>query len=709
MLFGAASMPADAERRESTLWLSDTPHPVTWSDVERLNTKGLVVMSRAVYGDPPPPGRTAYPNDGIDGDAGTPPLNLALVIGGLVLLEVVLLAGPAFIVGARQRQRDLALVAVNGGRPAHLRRIVLADGVVAGAAAAILGVGLGIAIAFALRPVMENDLVGARAGGYRVFPLALLGVAGLGVLAGALAAMVPAFTAARFNLVAALAGRRGILRSRRRWLVVGMAIVGAGAASSAYGALTVSPNALVTGLIMVECGLIFCIPALIGLLSRLGPFTPPSLRIALRDMARNRASAAPAISAVMAAVASSVAIGVYLTSNAGREEAMYQSGLPSGYVTIDYVDDAERLTKMGADNPVIAAAKSTLPVKDLTETLGFTCAGTVASGDFCTMFMVRPPDRRCFMLDLPRPYTAEQQRRALADPRCDADGAGAPPGSSLMGVVDDPRQLGILTQASAAELAEAEKMLKSGGIVVRDRNYVQDGKATLAVLDSRVSGQSQLPDQLPTVAVPAYVLTTGYGDAGQMFIASSAVTKAGLAFRPNGVVVATTRMPSQAEEDRLKQELLIVSNDVSKYASVERGSHRRTDPRVAILAVVAAFITLGATGAATGLAAADSRADLSTLAAVGASVRIRRALSLAQSGLIGGLGSALGLIVGAGAALTILMSHNRSTAGQWPRSTPFSLLVPWATVLVLVAVPLFGMLGAGLLTRSRLPVERPQG
>ncbi len=61
------------------------------------------------------------------------PARSACIVGGLALLEIVLLAGPAFAVSARRRQRQLALVAANGGTPAHVRRIVLADGVVLGA------------------------------------------------------------------------------------------------------------------------------------------------------------------------------------------------------------------------------------------------------------------------------------------------------------------------------------------------------------------------------------------------------------------------------------------------------------------------------------------------------------------------------------------------------------------------------------------------
>src|SRR5690606_26157220 len=187
-------------------WLASTPVPVDWEQVRELNQHGIAVLSRAVVLDPP---AQLDPYAGAGGPVPVPGLGVGVLIAGLVALEVVLLAGPAFAVGARRRQRDLALVAANGGTPAQLRRIVLADGVVLGSLAAVGGIVLGVGAALAARPWLEVHLVGARAGGYRVFPLALVGIAGFAVVTAVLAAMVPAFTAARQPVVAALAGRRG--------------------------------------------------------------------------------------------------------------------------------------------------------------------------------------------------------------------------------------------------------------------------------------------------------------------------------------------------------------------------------------------------------------------------------------------------------------------------------------------------------------------
>lgn len=57
---------------------------------------------------------------------------LVALIVGLGLLEVVLLAGAAFAVAARRQVRDLGLVASNGGTARHVRRIVLAQGLLLG-------------------------------------------------------------------------------------------------------------------------------------------------------------------------------------------------------------------------------------------------------------------------------------------------------------------------------------------------------------------------------------------------------------------------------------------------------------------------------------------------------------------------------------------------------------------------------------------------
>ncbi len=75
--------------------------------------------------------------------------------------------------------------------------------------------------------------------------------------------------------------------------------------------------------------------------------------------------------------------------------------------------------------------------------------------------------------------------------------------------------------------------------------------------------------------------------------------------------------------------------------------------------------------------------------------------------MIAGLGSLLGTAAGLGGSVAVLVALNRGYADLWPAPTPYPIAVPWLNVgIAVLVVPLVAMLGAGLLTRSILPIER---
>jgi putative ABC transport system permease protein len=692
----AALADSPAEGPWDLRWLAATPGPLTWAQVKQLNTHGVVAVSRDVLAHPPSPAER-YPEFAAAEnrfEVGVPGL-----IGGLAMLEIILLAGPAFAVGARRRRRDLGLVAAAGGTPAHLRRIVLADGVVLGAVAAALGVLLGVAAAAASRTLLEEQLTHARSGGFRVFPAALAGLAGLAVATGVLAALVPAWISARQDVVAALAGRRGITRSRRRWVALGTALVAAGAATLAAGAWRSSSTIILGGLAVCELGLVLCTPAVVGLVARAGSWLPLAPRIALRDTSRNRTAAAPAISAVMAAVVGSLAVGVMLVANTQRARDDYRSVTRPGDVVL------EASSKGGGGRPLpaqaVAGLRRIMPVEQV-HRIGLPSCGPAE----CAVRPLTPAARQCPYSPevLRRDPTPVEQRAARRDARC--DGLLGLYRYSQYAVTDsftrviDQDTVGAVTGLAAEDAGRAAAALRAGKVVVDHPRYLDGGQVTLTITSSDPFDKTK--EKTRTAKVPGYALPS-LPRAPITLMTWQTARSLGLDPVPSMVLATTSRMPTVVEHDRLQGAL---GNTAGVY--VERGPQSRSDTRtLLLLAVVAGIITLGAAAIATGLAAADGRADLGTLAAVGASPRVRRGLSLSQSGVIAGLGSLLGAAAGLGGSIAVLVALNRGFADVWPAPTPYPIAVPWGNLAAaLLVVPAVAMAGAGLLTRSRLPIER---
>jgi putative ABC transport system permease protein len=690
----AALADSPAEGPRELRWLAATPGPLTWSQVKQLNTHGVVAVSRQVLAHPPSRAER-YPEFAGEGgfQASVPAL-----VGGLAVLEIILLAGPAFAVGARRRHRDLGLVAAAGGTPAHLRRIVLADGVVLGAVAAAAGVALGIAAVYAARPTIEQ-FTHVRSGGFRVFPAALAGLAALAVTTGVLAALVPAWISSRQDVVAALAGRRGITRSRRRWVVLGLGLTAAGAAVLAAGAWRSSSTIILAGLAVGELGLVLCTPAVVGLVASAGRWLPLAPRIALRDTSRNRTAAAPAISAVMAAVVGSLAVGVMLTADTQRNLNGYRSLTRPG----DVILEATRKSGGGRPVPAQAAAllRRTMPVERV-HRMGLPGCGPAE----CAVRPRTPAARQCPYSPevLRRDPTPAEQRAARRDARCDGVGGlyryFQYAFTDSFTLVIDPDAAGAVTGLAAEDAERAAAALRAGKVVVDHPRYLHDGRVTLDITASDPFKKEN--EETRTVTAPGSVLP--HRPRAPITLMSRQTARSlGLDPVPSMLLATTSRMPTVAEQDRLQATF---GNTAGVY--VERGPRPRSDSQMLLmLAVVAGVITLGAAAIATGLAAADGRADLGTLAAVGASPRVRRGLSLSQSGVIAGLGSLLGAAAGLGGAVAVLLALNRGHADVWPAPAPYPIALPWLNVAIaLLVVPAVAMLGAGLLTRSPLPIER---
>ncbi len=654
--------------------------PVSWAEVLDLNGIGATVLSRAVIEDPPD--ESALPDEvrQLQGMVDDTWVAVVALVITMALLEVVLLAGPAFAVGARRQQRTLALIAASGGTPKQGRRVILASGVVLGALAAALGVVLGIVIGWALLPVVQR-YSDSWLGPFDVAPSHVLAVAAFGLLSALLAAVVPAWIASRQDVVAVLAGRRGDRRPSLRSPALGVVLLGAGVAGAAVGAggrndlnggdgsLLIAGSAVVAVL-----GMILVVPVVVSALARVVGRLPLVARYAVRDAARHRTRTVPAVAAVAATVAGVVALGIANASDAAESEATYLPRLPMGMGSVsDYGTDPDW-------DRLHAAVRAQAPAVEVTAVQAYDRSD---ENTYVDLRMRRPDAQRAEWL------------------------VDSTSGSFGMVLVGDAL-LDAVTVVDESDLAPARRVLDEGGAIVFTSKSVDGDSIRFGGRVESMDGGD--PQRLTPVEVPAYFLqVTGYPPALAM-VAPGALDGTGLQAGTTGLLLGDGL--DEREEGDLSEVLRGISDSASVY--VERGYQNDDETLIllAVLGVLGGVLMLGGTLTATFLALSDARPDLATLSAVGASPRTRRGVAASFALVIGFVGAVLGAAVGfiPGVAISFpltnaatYMPDGRDAAGN-PLPSHF-LDIPWGLVLGLVVVlPLLTAAIVGLTARSRLPL-----
>ncbi len=655
---------------------------------KRLAGHGVALTPRAWIVDPPP-----YPYGGTTDPAAWAAVVLVIGFG---VLEIVLLAGTAFAVGARRQTRELGLVMTTGGTETDVRRIVLAQGLFLGLVGAAGGVLVAIIASVLAKPSWErlfNHLIDGWS--FPVLPLA--GIAAVGLLAGLAAAVVPAITAGRQPPVAALAGRftvaKGNSRLRRPALVlvalgVGSALIGtarlgaafaesqrqAAATPSAYngGITPQGPIAMVLiGITAVVAGLVWLLPNLVAKAASLGRALPLSGRLALRDAARHRHRTGPATAAIMMSVGGTVAMAFALSNSFAAEKQDYVPSAHDGYAVVRYADYVDGQPRTLVYSPgLMRQLEQRLPVRAHYE-----------------LAVLERAEAKAVPIPGGGSYVPRLVITAPVDCTAQAETCGSTYRELIALDPDYLDKLGGFGPAVAdvlrsGRIAIARSEQEVGGPVVRDGQVqVRD--------DDMAAGRPGSRGRAAAAAeVQAFPRLTGFGMAA--LVSTDAAAQLGrLKVRESHLEL--TRQPT--DEDMSAAIALLGSEEA---IDIEDGYNSHAGVAFIALLSAATVVTLLGVAIAVALSAAEGRADLATLAAVGAQPRRRRNLAAAQAWLIGELGCVLGVLVGG------LYGYTAHVAFGSP-----SFAVPWRELGgILVAVPLFAGALAWLLTRSRLPMVR---
>lgn len=674
--FGAAVLPttvipttAGSTDPASVRFLIDRKAPITRDQVVALNKQGYLVKSRALLEE----------STGIELGSNA---RLVRIIVIAIMIEVVLLAGPAFAVGVRRQRRELALIAAAGGSPRDIRRVVIAQAAVLGFGASLIGAVTGLVVSrfvYALGiPALRSEF-----GPFEWSSLLVLVTVLLGSAAAMIAAYAPARQVSSEPLPTVLAGRRIEAGARSGWPVFGLVLTIAGVVATilaSRGGLT--ETGIAYGSILVVVGVVFLIPTLIRLIARLAPRLPLPLRLSLRDTARHTARSAPAIAAVMAAIAGVVALGIGGSSDDQQRRQEYAYTLPSGVGVIN----------IGADfESVGAKVRSILPGRTLTPLPSVGASDrqqVVVETSGCT-------DRDgCRWQGLYSYDVAGMYRNVLAE-----ISVADPATLAAWGVRLTAAQSDALLQGKA--LAYSTKGTGPGNtLTVRAISMdPPDGATAAEQSKASVHTVNVIKADFGLGKVP-----TGLEPYLSDLVISPATAKAfGIEAVPYRARISGTI--SAAQEKRLAAAFAPKTDAVTlsvSSLSVERGYDSESPVIMLVLGIAGGVAILIGTLSATGLALNDARPDFATLNAIGAAPRTRRAMAAAQALTIAIIGVVLGVLVGLlpGILAARSLTYN---GGLGTNIVDF----PWLLVgfLVLV-VPLLAAGASGLFIRNNTVLIR---
>lgn len=332
--------------------------------------------------------------------------------------------------------------------------------------------------------------------------------------------------------------------------------------------------------------------------------------------------------------------------------------------------------------PVWLAAPADLPERPGAPGTSFSLTAEPHEVEECALFTPEAQD-----------LTTRERRAAGRTPACLA-AQGYTVGMTWLSprtftsvLVDD----GTVVRATGLDGAgTAAAALAAGTVVVGSQNQVwPDGTAHLTYGDP----SDPTTAQLPAVAVP---LSAGHYD---LVLPPAVAEELGLDTEFAGLIAPTSRMPSEAE-------VRAAQNTLGRgHVSVEGIGGDRSQSVLLLILVGAALVAgVGATGISVALAAAESRGDLATLAAVGADTRMRSRVSAAQSALLALLGTILG--IGGGLALGWVLVTVQRYRWEIP-DLAWVLAIPWpAVAAIAIGIPVLATAVGWLASPRRLPLTR---
>lgn len=627
---------------------------------------------------------------GAEGESKNREVAWSWVIGGIVLTVVGIVIASAFAAGARRQLTTLGQLSANGAGPPVLRGVLFLQGTWTGAIGSLLGLGLGAAGLLALAPYADQ-MLSRDVDPWDLRVTDLIPVVLLGVLAATLAALIPARTTIRVPVLAALAGRRPLVKVPR-WVtgmgavtmagglgLLGLAVLGGREAThdTELWALTA-----VLGGMAVLLGACAMTPGYASVLEPLAARLGGTWRLAARSLARQRTRTSAVIAGVCAASALAVGASAMVLS-IDADDRGYQQPMRADEVHVL----AERTATTGpASNPQFTSEPAPAPT-DLVETL----RGALPGSEVLNLRTMGPAPG----------YRVHVQRTDRGDEAgADENGMGPfdfAPGGNAAAVVD-------ATAARVYELRPAHRaVLEKEGVLVLGRS---DGEGELSIVTapnyeaSPVGGVTVTDRRDPSTPGHPVPVVDGreyeLGMLPRVLVTTAVGTRLGLVERAPATIIRTPKPLTRAqltlvrdtiEDYRLDTSVMDARAPQLNVFAETLFPDDSINPLLleALLSGTALLFSLFVVAVSLALAAAETRDERDVLTVVGASPRTMWETSGRKAVYLTALGGALAVPVGFLPVVVFNLASN---------PTP-PLVFPWRVVLLLlIVIPLL----AGLAT-----------
>lgn len=650
--------------------------PFTMMDVAAANQAGVFAYGRQLLLTSP---RSLYD------DLGGQWFTATVLIGSLAMVLITFVAGSAFAIGVRSSRRQLGLLGAVGAPTRTLRRITLWN--------AIWIAGLGTLAGLAVGLVGGASAVAAVATTDRSYPIWGLNItpggvaiaACLGIASGLLAAIAPTLWVGKVDALEAVRSPEG-QAPPARIPFGGLIVLALGGV--AYAAATVLAQerrpgsvrrALITAceagiVVALVLGTVLCLAPAISGLARLAPRRPLAMRVVLRDLDRHRGRVVPAVGAVLTAATLASAL---MTLTQGELAAQRAERV--------WLVHPMHVLLSAQDGPTAQPRDLTAAANAVDALLGVTATSTkLVQG---SVVLEVPESNRC----------PDQEFPNREDWRCVWPVAMG--GAVYQTVVGGPSELQVLL-GRVPTTAETDA-LASGVVLTTQRAAVADGQVLVLVIpaDRSEAIAENEGEQTAIKPIPhaGLLMSVPDGVAGWSFMSPETAKKLGIVTYPGSLVLDVGRRVTADENDRLQARL--ASLGVQNVA-LPRDPNRPEEPIVWAVLGVATLLVLMVAGLTTALAVADGVRDESTLAAIGAPPKLRKATTAAHLAVVVFLGCVVGSAVGV-ALVKVLNQFG------FEHLYTGAFAIPWTHLAVLIlGVPAVGAAVAWVVTPASKALAR---